>query len=167
MISIREVRWHPFFSGLNKKQMDAIAQAAEEIQAERGHVFFEEGETLNRFYLVKEGTVDITIKVPDQNENHTFADQLTRNLKTVDITASVVHPGELFGWSALVEPHQSTASAKVSSEKCTVIAVDCQKLHPLFEEDHEFAYQMLLKATQIIRSRLRDRRVELLSITPM
>jgi hypothetical protein len=37
-----------------------------------------------------------------------------------------------------------------------VVALDCEKLRPIFEEDHNLAYLMTLKAAHIVRGRLRD-----------
>lgn len=167
MIAIREIWWSPFFAGLNQDQIQVIAKASQEFQVEEGYVFFEEGDNLDRFFLVKEGTVDIILEIPDLNQNHLFAKQLGRKFKTGYVTLSTIQKGEIFGWSALVEPYSSTASAKVSSATCTVIVVDCLVLRLAFKDDYGFAYQMLLKVAQTIRSRLRDKQIEVMSIVTM
>ena len=68
----------------------------------------------------------------------------------------------MFGWSALVPPHTSTANAKAMTS-CRVAVFDMEELRPILEVDCRFAYLMLLKAAQIVRGRLRDRRIESLA----
>jgi CRP-like cAMP-binding protein len=157
------IRWSPFFSELKDEQVAHIARAAHEEKVESGHIFFHEGEELDTFYLLKQGSVNITISVPDRNQKHSLVDQITHNLKHLEaISVSTIGVGDIFGWSALVPPCKSTANA-IASTPCHVIAVDCRKLRPIFEEDRDFAYSMVIKAAQTIRSRLRDRRIESLA----
>jgi CRP-like cAMP-binding protein len=68
----------------------------------------------------------------------------------------------VFGWSALIPSHEATAGAQALTP-CRTIALDCEKLQPIFEEDRNLAYLMTLKAAQIVRGRLRDIRIETLA----
>ena len=162
MLAVTRIRWSPFFTGLSDDQVAHIARAAEEYEVEPGSVFFNEGDDLDTFYLVQEGSVDITIGVPDREEEHKLVDQIFRTMKMEQITVSSAGVGDMFGWSALIPPHTSTAHATASTP-CRVIAVNCNELRPILVDDCEFAYKMALKAAQTTRSRLRDRRIESLA----
>ena len=162
MISVELMRRYPFFAGLNADYMATLAKSAVEFSVDEGHYFFHEGDILDHFYLVLEGTVAIVIEVPDRDEVQTLSRQLTGNLKNHDVTVSTVRPGNIFGWSALIPPHKSTAGAKAQTP-CRVVSFDCEELRPMCDEDHEFGHLMTQKVAQVIRDRLRDMRIESLS----
>ena len=162
MISAELIRRYPFFAGLNHDYTATLAKHAVEHSVEAGHCFFQERDELNKFYLILEGAVAIVIHVPDRGLKQPLYGQLTGNLNNKDITVSSVGPGEVFGWSALVPPHTSTANAKAMTS-CRVAVFDMEELRPILEVDCCFAYLMLLKAAQIVRGRLRDRRIESLA----
>ncbi len=162
MISIETLRRYPFFAGLSHEYLVTLSKTATQLHFEADQPIFHEGDELTSFYLVLEGTVGIVIAVTDREYAHKLADQLVGNLNMKGVTTSTVKEGQVFGWSALVPPHTSTAGAKAITS-CRVVAFDCEQLRPRFDEDPRFAYKMVLKAAQIIRERLRDLRVESLS----
>lgn len=162
MISPELIRRYPFFAGLTEAQIITLAQAADEVSVDTGHCFFCEGDELNNFYLLVEGAVAIVIEVPDQEVEQKVSGQLTGALQTRDVVVSVIEPGQVFGWSGLVPPHDSTASSK-ATRPGRVISFDCTKLRPVFKEDTAFGYIMMQKAAQVTRERLRDLRIEVLA----
>ena len=159
MIPTELMRRYTFFAGLNADYMATLANSAFEFSVGEGHFFFHEGDILEQFYLVLEGTAVIVIAIPDRDEVQTLTRQLTGNLKNRDVTVSTVRPGNIFGWSALIPPHKSTAGAKAQTD-CRVVSFDCEELRPLCDEDHNFGHLMTQKAAQVIRERLRDMRME-------
>jgi len=156
-------RWSPFFVGLDDEQIACIARVSKQAEYKPGDCFFVEGEELDTFYLVQEGSVNLTIGVPASNKEHKFVDQLTRNMEMDQIAVSTIREGNIFGWSAIIPPHTSTANA-IAATDCQIVAVKYQDLKPVFENDFEFAYKMAIKAAQTTRSRLRMSRMELMSI---
>ena len=162
MLAVKMIRWSPFFVGLSEEQVAHIARAAKEIEVGTDHIFFNEGDELDTFYLVQEGTVNITVSIPDRGQEHSYVEQITRNMSMEPVTVSTVGVGDIFGWSALIPPHESTANA-IAASPCRVIAVDCENLHSAFAQDCEFHKLMVIKAAQTVRSRLRDMRIESLA----
>jgi|GEM_PF-235141 len=162
MVSLDLIRGNPFFADLSTEQITILAQTAEEVMVEAEQYFFHEGDELDCFYIVIEGQVGILVDVPDPAVSQPVSRQLTGNLITKEVVVATVEPGEMFAWSALVPPHQATSSAKTLTP-CRVIAFDCRELRTSFEENYALGYLMMLKATLIIRERLRAMRVESIS----
>ena len=162
MISRHSINVYPFFSGLESDYMRILVEAANRVSVKPDYHFFRPGEELDQFYLVVDGEIGIYIAVTDQNVEQTLTMQLTQDLATKEIVVSTVGPGEVFGWSGLIPPHESTAGAK-AIKPSQVIEFDCKEIRPSFKSDSNFAYLMTLKAAQIIRKRLRDKCVEILS----
>ena len=162
MISRHSIKVYPFFAGMDPNYKRILAERANRVSVKSDYCFFREGDELNNFYLVVDGEIAIYIEVPDHSVEQSLTRQLTRDLVTEDITVSTAGPGEIFGWSALIPPHKSTAGAK-AIKPSHVIEFNCDDLRPIFKSDNHFAYMMTLKAAQVIRKRLRDRRVEMLA----
>lgn len=162
MVPIELIRRYPFFAGFSHEQLIDLSMVAEEVSVKAGHQFLSEGERLTNFYLVLEGSVGIIIKIPDGDLEQSLTRQITNNLITRDVTVSSVGEGELFGWSALVPPNISTSNAKALTP-CRVLEIDYQALQPIIEEECCFGHLLTLKAAQIIRDRLRDKRIEMLA----
>ncbi len=163
MISPELVRRYPFSAGLTDEQIVALAQTATEQDFPAGAVIFKEGDRLCCVYVVVQGAVAINIAVPDKGQSDSVADQITGEMPTTDITVSTAGTGEVFAWSALVEPYLATASA-VTLTDCKLIAFDCNALRKIFKQDCNFGYKMMQVAIQIARDRLRDTRVESLML---
>lgn len=164
MISPESIKQYEFFSGLSHYQIADLIETAHEETIEAGHFLFHEGDELKHFYLLVDGNVAITIAVPDREIEQTLLMQLTRNLVNKELTVGNVGQGEIFGWSALVPPHESTANARADTP-CRVLAFDCEELSKIFQEDRYFGYLMMQKVAQVTRGRLRDRRYESLALT--
>jgi CRP/FNR family cyclic AMP-dependent transcriptional regulator len=147
MVSPELIRRYPFFAGLSIDQIVTLAKVADEEMVETGHYFFKERDELRHFYIVLEGAVGIVIELPEQDK---------------EVVTSTVGPGEIFAWSALVPPYNSTAGAKALAP-CRVVRFDCDELEKVFEEDCRFGYLMTRKAAQVIRERMRDLRIESLA----
>lgn len=162
MISVEVLRRYPFFAGFSREQIDDLARVAREDHVLAGHKFISEGEQLTKFYLVLEGTVGIILKVPDRDIEQSLSRQITNTLITRDVTVSTVGEGEVFGWSALIPPNLSTATVKALNS-CRILEFDYLELQPIIDGDCCFGHLLTIKAAQIIRDRLREKRVESLA----
>lgn len=163
MVSPELIRRYPIFAGLSLEQITILAEVAEEMTVEADYYFCHEGEELDRFYIVLEGRVGILVDLPVQGVKQPVSRQITGNLKTREVVVSSIQAGEMFAWSALVPPHTATSSAKTLTSS-HVVSFDCRELRKKFEEDCRFGYLMEQKAAQLIRQRLRDLRIESLSL---
>lgn len=162
MVSPELIRRYPFFAGLENEHIVALARAAEEKTYAAGEYVFPETGTLDHFYLLLEGAVSIVIGVPDRTAVQNVSGQLMGNLTLKDVIISTVGTGNVFGWPALIPPHQVTAGAKAIMP-CKLVQFDCKALLAQFQEDPRFGYLMTQKAAQILADRLRDIRMESLA----
>jgi CRP-like cAMP-binding protein len=162
MVSPELIRRYPFFAKLSMEQIVTLAKAAQEWEVPAEHYFFREGEALDHFYVVLEGQAGILVNLTDERVNQPVSEQLTGSVKTREVVVTRIGPGEVFAWSALVPPHEATSSGKALIPG-RVLAFDCLELRQEFEDDCQFRLLMLQKATQIIRERMRDLRIEILS----
>ena len=144
MISPELIRRYPLFAGLSTDHVTVLARAAEELEVEKDFWFFRQDYELHDMYLILEGHVGIVVELPRQ-----------------EVVTNPVGAGDLFGWSALVPPHEAMAGAKALSH-CRVVRFDCQSIRASFESDWRFGYLMMEKAAQTVRQRLRDMRIEAL-----
>ncbi len=162
MISPELLRRYPFFAGLSVNQLTLLAQAAEEKEVEAGNYLFREGEPLQKMFLTVAGNVDIVMELPAQNVSHKVSEQLLGEMKTDDVVVTTVGPGEIFGWSALLPPHEATASGKTTTDS-QVVVFDGPTLMQKFVEDPAFGYVMTQKVASVMRERLKALRIESLA----
>ncbi|MGQ9502090.1 MAG: cyclic nucleotide-binding domain-containing protein [Anaerolineae bacterium] len=144
MVSPELLRRYPLFGGLTIDQITALAMAAEEIEVGEGCRFFRQDQELHELYLVLDGQVGIIVELPRQQ-----------------VVTSTIGPGDVFGWSGLVPPHETTAGAKAMT-RCHVVRFDCQRIRNTFPSNWQFGCLMMEKMAQVIRERLRDLRMEAL-----
>jgi CRP-like cAMP-binding protein len=161
MISPELLRRHRFFAGFSHEQLDELAMAADDASISTNHWIFLEGEILTQFFLLLEGSVTLTQNIPDRKARQTTAMHVTGNLTTRVVNIGTLTEQEILGWSALIPPNKSTAGAQAMTE-CRVISFDMVRLRRILEQNCSFSHLMTLKAAQIIRERLRMRRIELL-----
>jgi CRP-like cAMP-binding protein len=162
MISPERLRFYPFFGNLPHKNLVQLADMAEEMIVSPGQVIFREGDEIDHIYLIESGAVGLSIAIPARNKEHSLSDQLTGQLETEEVIISALDRGDVFGWSGLIPPHTSTATARALTES-HLLAFDCHLLREAFREDCRFGYIMLLKIGQVIRERFEDLHMELLA----
>lgn len=166
MISPEKLRRYELFAGFNHAQLIHLAMAGQELHVPATHTFFSEGETIRNLYFVEEGEVGVTLSIPDRSVAQDPRRHILGNLMLEDVTVSTVGPGEMFGWSALLPPHETTASTWAITD-CTLFTLDCDELGGIFRDDCTFGYLMLQKVAGVMRQRLRDMHVRCLTFTPV
>ena len=162
MISPERLRFYPFFGNFPHKNLLQLADMAEEMFVPAGEVVFREGQDIDHIFLIEAGAMGLSIAIPVQGKEHSLSDQLTGELETEEIVISALDRGDVFGWSGLIPPHISTATARALTD-CHLLAFDCEELRNAFREDCRFGYIMLLKIGQVIRQRFEDLHMELLA----
>jgi CRP/FNR family cyclic AMP-dependent transcriptional regulator len=151
MVSPELLRRFPFFAGLTDEEIKSIAMISEEEMYEANTFIFRERDKAKKLFVLMEGTVDIMVDTDEEGLQHE--------------TVSTLTPGDVFCWSAVVEPFTLTASG-FAATPVSVIAVDGAGLRAMFELDCYLGYNILQKAAQVISNRLKGTRIQMLSLVP-
>jgi CRP/FNR family cyclic AMP-dependent transcriptional regulator len=128
---------HPFFVGMNRRQLALLAACATAVQFEKGQVIFRENEPANRFYLIETGRV------------------------IMESSDGLDDPR--LGWSWMFPPHIRNFTAR-AVEPITAIFFDEAILRECCEKDHSFGYELLKRMSLVMYQRTQAARTKMLSI---
>jgi CRP-like cAMP-binding protein len=154
MVTASTLQKHPSFAQLNDEQIECLVNVSRLLTARSGDIIFRKGDELDHFYLVVEGDFEIIIETPKLEVEYDYHGQPSQ-LKKEYVVLSVVKPGEITGWSALVPPYVATGGCRAKHDS-RLVAFDCQKLFQYFEKDCQFGFFMIQTAAQVIGKRLGD-----------
>jgi CRP-like cAMP-binding protein len=149
MISPELLRRYPFFADFSYEELKRLAMAGEEWTLTAGQLLFGDGQHANNLYFLIEGEVEITL--------------MTDEPDLENVPLSTIPSGELLGWSALVEPHIYTASARTTRHS-RVIAFDALELEQMVADQPHLCGVLMKKVAQTLSRRLKDTRIQLLSL---
>jgi CRP-like cAMP-binding protein len=141
-------RW-PFFAGLSEATLERLASLATQRNFSEGELIFRQGDAATELYLLLEGWVDLTIDADVQGIRRELLMTLTK--------------GEIFGWSAVVEPYIYTASAQCATP-VTALAFSGRDLLALFLSDAQLCYTLMNRICRVIAGRLETTRSQLVSL---
>jgi len=139
----------PIFEHLTDDELDRIADLCRVEVYEAGATIHEEGSAAEYLYIVQEGKVTLEMEL-----------ELQPYASPRQTTIEVVTEGQAFGWSALVEPHTRTLSAKCM-ERTKLIVLRGSELLDLFDSEPHIGYRVMEGIAQIVASRLKDTRQKL------
>jgi len=139
MISIEYLKRFEIFNDLTESEAEIIRERSELKQYDKDKRIFAENSLATNLYLLLEGKVEI---------------RLNSSKKNADITIDIVKPNEIFGWSAVTDPHTFTAAAW-TMENSKMIAINGEGLHELFKINNQLGYKVMKKISSLISRRLR------------
>ncbi len=133
------------FLGLDDSELDKIVAlpSCREETCQAGEVIFEAGDEARYLYVLKEGEIDLVIKVSpgDKGVTQVVVDRITK--------------GGFFGWSALVRPHFYVMSA-ICQKPSQIVIINGAELVALFDKEYHIGYKVFQSLSQIVGARLRD-----------
>jgi len=144
MVSVEVLRSTPYFAGVSGECLRAVAAMAEERDFRAGDILFKEGDLSRGLYILRQGQVDIVYRLHGGEE------------RVVDTVVA----GDLIGWSSLVEPHRSTATA-MAREAGSAVWVAAAGIRDLCEKDTALGYHLMKQLTNILSRRLQGALVQL------
>lgn len=152
MISTKQLRKYEFFDFMGDKELEAVAQLAEEREYQQGDVIVEAGQPADTFYFLAEGNLAYYYVVTIGNDPY-----YKKEYHISDINA-----GEIFGISSLIEPYRYTATLQVD-EPSKVIEISAAKLRSLCETDSKAACGLMHAVAKAAIQRLETTRVQLIA----
>jgi len=138
MVNINQLKQFKIFKHLNDREVEIIAGIAREETYEADKRIFEEKALANNLYLALDGQVEI--KIRGDRENYVVIDR--------------IEGGDIFGWSAVVEPRTFTAAAW-TTEKTNIIILGGEELGDLFEKNTHIGYRVVREIAAVISRRLK------------
>jgi CRP-like cAMP-binding protein len=146
MPSINELKSYTFFQGLPDVFLEKIRKLCREDVLQNQDIIFEEGEKAEKIYVLQKGAVTIQIRLKKYQDV---------------IISTIEEKGELFGWSALVEPKKYSATVKCLKET-TVCSISTDDLESWFKDDPLMGFMFMKRIAGLIDNRLFSMRERLI-----
>jgi CRP-like cAMP-binding protein len=134
----REVMEHfrrvPLFSGVSRRGLRSIVQAATEVDVPAGTVLVRQGERGREFYVIVRGTAEVT-----------------RDGKKL----SQLVPGDFFGELAFLHPAPRMATGRARTDM-RVVVLDARAMDVVVEREPAIARRLLAAMAERVRRAERD-----------
>jgi CRP-like cAMP-binding protein len=134
-----------FLAHLSPRVQEKLLALGEAFHYPAGQTIFHEGDPSLYLYIVKSGQVAIDLHIASKGR---------RSIMTAG-------PGDLFSWSALVEPRIETASAR-AVEETEAVGIKGGALMDLCREDPGLGFEVYHELAEVISARLIATRLQLL-----
>ncbi|MEW6568947.1 MAG: cyclic nucleotide-binding domain-containing protein [Chloroflexota bacterium] len=144
MISTERLRRYPIFDGTPEDILRQVVALSRERAFEAGDRLFEEGSRATHLMLLDSGEVGIAHRLADGKE------------VIVDSAA----PGEMLGWSALMEPFMFTASG-IARRRGVMLEINGEGLRRVCEANPGYGYHMMKEVAKTLRRRMQATRAQL------
>jgi CRP/FNR family cyclic AMP-dependent transcriptional regulator len=132
------------FEGVDFEVLNEIADICSEDSYSKDTVLFEKDEQAKCLYILLEGTVSLAIK------------------NGGSITYNLSEPGDVFGWSSILENGKYTASG-ICATDLKVVIIEKDKLNRIFQNRPEVGFKVLQRLAGVISRRLSNAYRDLLS----
>ena len=144
MVSTKDLSQLSMFEGIPGEKLEKIVPFAEEITVQAGDVLFCEGCGAEKFYILLEGNITLSMKLTSRPEN---------------LVLGVINQhGQSFGWSVLVSANNYTATAECK-EDGKLLAFNGEQLIDFMRSDKDVGFDIAIRMAEIVSSRLRYYRV--------
>ncbi len=128
---------HTFFSGLNGDDIAFLSRHASELQVKKGETVFRQGDTADKFYLVRSGHLSVQIPA----------------LMGPALEIQSLGPDQLLGWSWLIAPYRWNFQAK-AEEDSDLLEFDGRAILARCGQDPKFGYELLKRFAALMSERL-------------
>ena len=136
---------HPFFAGMDAADLDEVVGCATNARFPAGEYLFREGESADRFFIVREGRVALEIYVPARGP----------------LVLDAAEAGEIAGLSWLFPPHRWQLDAR-AVEPVRAIAVDGMCLRAKCDANPKLGYALMQRLSEVSHRRMHSARLRLI-----
>ena len=132
------------FQGVPQSQIERVAAITREQRFQKDQWLFHEEQEATHLYLVKDGAVELVIKMED----------------TIDIPIAIIRPDNgCLGVGALVEPYRYSLSARCLDDS-TLYVIARTQLQKLMSADSEMHRIIMTNLAMKLLNRLKETRQE-------
>jgi CRP/FNR family cyclic AMP-dependent transcriptional regulator len=139
---------HPFLTGLPPRDVERLARWAHRAPFRPGTRMFEENGRAERFWLLREGHVDLDIRVPGDT-----------------VVIETLGPGTVLGWSWMFSPYRWHFGA-VTVGPVLAIALDGPGVRGLCDGDPALGHELTKRFMAVVVERMQATRIRLLQTRP-
>lgn len=125
----------PMFRGLNQKQLRTLAQQADEVRVDAGHVLIREGEKGQEFFFLVSGKVAVTVGGKE---------------------VAVLGGGDFFGELAMLDPAPRAATV-TTLEPSELLVIGARRFQPLLDDVPQLARKIMAGLAHRLREADRQR----------
>ena len=136
-----------FSATLPPEVLDRLAAESTIQELKSGTVLFREGSLNNNLYLIRTGRLALEMNVPGRGA----------------VRILTLGPGEMVGWSSLLDKGKMTAAA-IAAEDTEIVCAPSNKLKELCEASREFGYHLMLQMAFSLSKRLIATRLQMLDL---
>jgi CRP-like cAMP-binding protein len=149
-----------FFSDIsNEKLADFEVFSMVQIY-EKGDVIFQSNEPAKNLYGLVKGDVSLSLIFKEEivTKDIKYEEYINTNVEIFEkpVTIEKIKNGDIFGWSALVQPERMTATARCEKE-CEIVVIPASDLKKILSNDPELGYLLSARVSSIIAQRLSSR----------
>lgn len=137
---------HPFVSGFQPAHVEKLSALGNVASFKPDEIIFREGEACNKFYLIVSGPVSLELALP-------------RNV----IQIQRIGAGDGLGWSAALVGRGKHFQARALDE-VRALHFEGPDVLAACREDPEFGFVFMLRLLEVVASRLRATRVQLVDM---
>ncbi|MBM3581973.1 MAG: cyclic nucleotide-binding domain-containing protein [Alphaproteobacteria bacterium] len=127
------LRKTPLFAGVSEAALAEIARASREETFDEGDRVYELGDDAEAIYIVAKGRVRFSIGVGNRAG-----------------TDSVMGPGQVFGWAALIDERPRRVATADCLEPCTIAVIPAKALLMIFDKDRASGYLVMRRLAGLI-----------------
>jgi CRP/FNR family cyclic AMP-dependent transcriptional regulator len=131
------LRTHAFTRGLNEAQIAVLASMASEVSFEENEVVLVDGERSRSFFLLVTGSVAVELRTP-----------------AYVVTVEALGPGQVFGWSSLLEEHDTLFQVR-AREHTTAVRLEGGALKAACRQDTVLGTEVLQRALTVVAGRVK------------
>jgi CRP-like cAMP-binding protein len=142
--TLREMR---FLHDLGPMHLEQLAKIGRFRDVEEGSIVFRQGDAAQHVYLVVSGNVSLEICAAGAGCKQIFT----------------VGPGELLGWSSVLEQSCYIARAR-ALEKTRLVEMYVAQLLTICQRDPQFGYELMHRTALALAKRLSATRMQLLDV---
>ncbi len=150
MITSELLERQKFFAVFDKAELTKLAALMRDVSVLENTVIFREQEEAEKLFFLLEGEVDLYTTVSATNPTRLFAGE--------------VNPGDPFGVSALLEPHEYRVSARALVVS-RFLEMDAVQLRALMEQDCALSVKLLKQMMRATLERVEVMRLHIAALS--
>ncbi len=143
--AIGELRSHTVLRALDDDQLRRLLAHASELKLATGTTLFHQGERADRFYVLRDGTVQVGVPA----------------INGPELEVQSLSPGDVIGWSWLIEPYSWTFEARTTSD-ARLLSFDGKAIIAECNEDPAFGFALFKVFAGLMSTRLQSARTRMM-----